>query len=82
MGEVNEKTDQETPIDRFRRSAGFQFMFVLHSGLEVGKAIDHLCASAEKLVAASRRLQPIGVITRSTTAPRLRTGCHYLNHPR
>lgn len=49
----------ETPIDAFRRSAGFQFMFVLHSGLAIGKAIDHLCASAEKFSAAMREWQPI-----------------------
>jgi hypothetical protein len=57
--EVIEETNQETPIDRFRRSAGFQIMFVLYSELEVGKAIDHLCASAEKFAAALREWQPI-----------------------
>lgn len=50
---------QEAPLDRFRRSAGFQFGFVMYSGLEVAKAIDHLCASAEKYGAALREWQPI-----------------------
>jgi hypothetical protein len=39
-------------LAKFRNSVGFQFMFVLHSGLETAKAIDHICQSAEKLVAA------------------------------
>jgi hypothetical protein len=58
---VDRETEEivETPLDAFRRSAGFQFMFVLHSGLEVGRAIDHLCASAEKFSAAMREWQPI-----------------------
>ena len=59
QNEVVEQTEQETPLARFRRSAGFQIMFVLHSGLEIGKAVDHLCASAEKFSAAQRTWQPI-----------------------
>lgn len=60
MGEVVQEAKLgDTPLDNFRRSAGFQFMFVLHSGLEVGKAIDHLCASAQKFSVALREWQPI-----------------------
>lgn len=59
MTEVVDETERETPLAAFRRSAGFQIMFVLHSGLEVGRAIDHLCASAEKFRAASSEWQPI-----------------------
>jgi hypothetical protein len=43
----------DTPMEAFRRSVGFQFGFVLISGLEVKKGIDHVCSAAEKLVAAS-----------------------------
>jgi hypothetical protein len=42
----------EPPRDAFRRSAGFQIMFVLYSGLEVGRAIDHLCSAADTMAAA------------------------------
>lgn len=57
----------ETPLAAFRRSAGFQFMFVLHSGMEVGKAIDHLCASAQKFGAAMREWQPIDTVPKDGT---------------
>jgi hypothetical protein len=39
----------KTPMEKFRNSVGFQFMFVIYSGLEIDKAIDHICSAAEKL---------------------------------
>jgi hypothetical protein len=36
-------------IEKFRNRAGFQIMFILHSGLEIERALDHLCAAAEDL---------------------------------
>src|SRR5688500_6512817 len=57
----------ETPLAAFRRSAGFQIMFVLHSGLDVGRAVDHLCASAEKFSAAQREWQPVETASKDGT---------------
>lgn len=48
---------ERTAMDKFRNSVGFQFMFVLHSGLEVERAVDHVCAAAERLIEA-RATQP------------------------
>lgn len=47
-------TDEVAPIEKFRRSVGMQFGFVMYSGLEEAKAIGHICASAEKFSAAMR----------------------------
>lgn len=41
----------------FRTSVRFQINFVLHSGLEIEKAIDHVCAAVDRLVA--HEWQPI-----------------------
>lgn len=38
--------------EAFRRSVGFQMMFYAHSGLEMGKAIDHICAAGDRMLAA------------------------------
>jgi hypothetical protein len=54
-GEALER--DETAMEKFRRSVGFQFGFVMYSGLDVPTAIDHICASAEVLLAA-RATQP------------------------
>jgi len=43
-------------MDKFRNSVGFQFNFVLYSGLDVKTAIDHVCAAA-KILLASRWLE-------------------------
>jgi hypothetical protein len=40
---------REEAFKRFRRSAEFQFGFVIFSGREMNEAIDRLCASAEAL---------------------------------
>jgi hypothetical protein len=55
VGEGPER--DETAMEKFRRSVGFQFGFVMYSGLDVPTAIDHICASAEVLLAA-RAAQP------------------------
>ncbi len=48
MTEKRQEAREETAMDRFRRSVGFQFGFVLYSGLDVKTAIEHICSSAEK----------------------------------
>lgn len=67
MGE--NATKQDTPLDKFRRSVGMQFGFVMYSGLEEAKAIDHICTSAERLIAALSEWQPVETVT-----PPLRNG--------
>jgi hypothetical protein len=51
--------DLNTPMGRFRNSVGFQIMFVLYSGLEIGKAIDHICNAGERLLAACAEWRPL-----------------------
>jgi hypothetical protein len=48
-------------MQKFRNSVGFQFGFVLYSGLDVKTAVDHVCSAAEKLVEA--RVNPASSIT-------------------
>jgi hypothetical protein len=45
--DINNK--REELLKKFRNRAGFQIMFILHSGLEIERALDHLCAAAEDL---------------------------------
>lgn len=49
-----EKVDyqRQAAFEKFRNSVGFQIMFVLHSGLEVPRAVDHICSAAERLITA------------------------------
>lgn len=51
------KTERQAAYDKFRRSVGFQFGFVMYSGLSTAKAIDHIVASAEKLIERLRELE-------------------------
>lgn len=44
----------KTPMEVFRNSVAFQINFILYSGLEVEKAIDHICDRAEKLIEAAQ----------------------------
>ena len=46
--------NQTDAIAEFRRSVGFQFGLVMHSGLEIDQAIEHICASALKLLKSER----------------------------
>lgn len=48
---------REDLIKKFRNRAGFQIMFILHSGLEVGRALDHLSAAAEDLHVALKETE-------------------------
>jgi hypothetical protein len=43
MSKATPTDGERTEVAAFRNKVGFQFMFVLHSGLEMEKAIDHIC---------------------------------------
>lgn len=59
---VGPSTDAIDPkaLAEFRNSVAFQFNFVQYSGLSIDKAIDHICARAEKLIAANTRATGTG----------------------
>lgn len=42
-----------SPLELFRRSVRFQFGFVLYSGLEIERAVDNICESAQKRLIGS-----------------------------